>query len=130
MAWQVLIVEDDADVRESLAEVLDARGYHTLTAGDGREALSLIRAAGVKPSVVLLDLMMPVMDGYEFLEIQAEDPWLAQVPVVLVTAQRPARKLAYSSVRRVVEKPLDLRALLAVVRDVCDETRPPRNEAS
>jgi CheY-like chemotaxis protein len=124
MAWQVLIVEDDEDVRESLADVLAARGYQTLTAENGNVALEMIRAEGVRPSLVLLDLMMPVMDGFQFLQTQAEDPWLAQVPVVLVTAQRPARKLAFSSVCGVVEKPLDLRSLLAVVRDVCAATRP------
>jgi len=124
MAWQVLIVEDDEDVRESLAEVLTARGYHTLTAENGNVALSMIRKDGLKPSLVLLDLMMPVMDGYQFLQSQAEDPWLSQVPVVLVTAQRPARKLAFSSVRGVIEKPLDLRSLLSMVRDVCAGARP------
>ena len=124
MAWQVLIVEDDEDVRESLADVLAARGYQTLTAENGDVALAMIRDDGVKPSLVLLDLMMPVMDGYQFLQNQAEDPWLAEVPVVLVTAQRPARKLAFSAVRGVIEKPLDLRSLLSVVRDVCASTRP------
>jgi len=68
---------------------------------------------------VLLDLMMPVMDGYEFLASQLADDRLAGVPVVLVTAQRPPRKVAFSSVRAVIEKPLDLRTLLGVVRDVC-----------
>ena len=119
MAWKVLIVEDDEDVRESLADVLSARGYQTLTAANGNEALALIRDGGLQPAVVLLDLMMPVMDGYEFLETQAEDPWLSQIPVVLVTAQRPARKLAFSAVRGVIEKPLDLRSLLSTVRNVC-----------
>jgi CheY-like chemotaxis protein len=122
MSWKVLIVEDDEDVRESLADVLSARGYQTLTAENGNVALSMIR--DMKPSLVLLDLMMPVMDGYQFLQSQAEDPWLADVPVVLVTAQRPARKLAFSSVRGVIEKPLDLRSLLSVVREVCASTRP------
>ena len=119
MGWKVLIVEDDEDVRESLADVLSARGYHTLTAANGNEALCMIRERGLKPAVVLLDLMMPVMDGYEFLETQAEDPGLAEIPVVLVTAQRPARKLGFSAVRGVIEKPLDLRSLLSTVRDVC-----------
>ena len=122
MSWKVLIVEDDEDVRESLADVLSARGYQTLTAENGNVALSMIR--DMKPSLVLLDLMMPVMDGYQFLQSQAEDPWLADVPVVLVTAQRPARKLAFSSVRGVIEKPLDLRSLLSMVRDICAATRP------
>jgi CheY-like chemotaxis protein len=117
MSWQVLIVEDEEDIREGLASVLSARGYRTMTACNGNEALDLVRRRGLRPSVVVLDLAMPVMDGVGFLESQADDPFLASVPVVVVTAQPKA--LDFASVKAVFAKPLDLASLLSTIRRVC-----------
>jgi len=75
----VLVVEDDRDVRESLVAVLEDAGYRVMSAADGRAALDLLRA-GPRPAVILLDLMMPVMDGFEFRAEQVRDPSLADVP--------------------------------------------------
>ena len=81
----ILVVDDDADIRHSLTEILVDEGYAALTAGNGSEALSLIRA-NHPPSLIVLDLMMPIMDGYEFLAEQQRDGELAHIPVVVVTA--------------------------------------------
>ena len=81
----ILVVDDDADIRHSLTEILVDEGYDALTAGNGREALSMIRANHL-PSLIVLDLTMPIMDGYEFLIEQRRDDALAGLPVVVVTA--------------------------------------------
>jgi CheY-like chemotaxis protein len=85
MPPHVLIVDDDPIAREALSRQLRRAGYGVSEAGDGREALMRLRADGPH-RVVLLDLMMPVMDGWQFLEARKRDPELARTPVVLVTA--------------------------------------------
>ena len=81
----ILIVDDDIDVRKSLSDFLEDEGYAVAAASNGRIALDLLRG-GVRPAVILLDLMMPGMDGWDFRQAQLEDPALASVPVVMVTA--------------------------------------------
>jgi CheY-like chemotaxis protein len=90
MAGSVLIVEDDHDVRDSLRDVLEDAGFMVSAAGDGAEALKLLRG-GLRPGVILLDLMMPRMNGYEFRAEQRRDPSLSDIPVVVLTADRAAR---------------------------------------
>jgi CheY-like chemotaxis protein len=82
----VLVVEDDEDIRQSLCYILEDEGIATLAAGDGQEALDLLNGPGEKPSVILLDLSMPVMDGREFLQQMRRTPALAGTPVVIVSA--------------------------------------------
>ena len=82
----VLIVDDDLDIREVLAETLVDRGFDVATAANGLDALAKLRALSVRPSVILLDLMMPIMDGYTFLEQRRLDPMIASIPLAIVTA--------------------------------------------
>jgi CheY-like chemotaxis protein len=81
----VLVVEDDADLREMMEQLLHLEGFATLTAPNGLEALNLLNA-GAPVKVILLDLMMPVMDGWEFRRRQRADPKLANIPVVVMSA--------------------------------------------
>ncbi len=81
---RVMIVDDDPDIREALAQLLEIEGHDVSTAGDGRCALELLR--GRPPDVVVLDLMMPVMDGWEFREAQRKDPRLSAIPVIVISA--------------------------------------------
>jgi CheY-like chemotaxis protein len=83
-ARRVLVVDDDRDNRELLVELLASEGYLVSSASDGRRALAEARA--MRPDVILLDLMMPVMNGWEFRDAQLRDPDLARVPVVVVSA--------------------------------------------
>ena len=83
-ARRVLVVDDDRDIRELMVELLASEGYEVASASDGRRALAEARAR--RPDVILLDLMMPVMSGWEFREAQLRDPTLADIPVVVVTA--------------------------------------------
>jgi len=110
----VLLVEDDKDIREAVSAVLEAEGYTVLTAGNGKEALEALDRG--QPCVVLLDLMMPVMDGWTFLAEVRKSRRLQDLPVVVVSAYSERRA---EGVKRVLKKPLDVNQLLAAVADYC-----------
>lgn len=123
----VLVAEDDDDIREIVADVLRDRGYDLILAAGGREALEKLRAAPVKPRVILLDLMMPDMDGGEFLAEQQRDAELARVPVVLLTASaRAAQQHNDLPVAAWLFKPVELDQLLSTVAHYC----PPVGDAA
>jgi CheY-like chemotaxis protein len=86
----VLIIEDDIDVRQSLAEVLEDAGYQVVVAANGREGLERLRQAPLRPFVILLDMMMPEMDGWEFRQQQQRDEELVAIAVVVITAHTDA----------------------------------------
>src|SRR5262245_62354165 len=88
--YPVLIVEDDADLRDMMAQLLSMQGFKAATVANGREALDYLRS-GSRPDLILLDLMMPVMDGWEFRRQQVADPELAGVPVVILSAVEAPR---------------------------------------
>lgn len=114
----VLVVEDDDLIRESVVEYLQDHGFDTMMAADGREALEKLRAVGRKPCVVLLDLMMPIMDGRQFREEQLRDPEISQIPVVVVSASRDVGSLVEGlGIARVFKKPMKLAELLVVVEE-------------
>ncbi len=105
----LMVVDDDADIRDMLAEVLEAEGYRVICAADGEEALRVLRQGPPYPSLILLDLMMPGMDGWEFRALQAKDPALAGIPVIVLTADgKPAPIDAAGH----LTKPVPLQALL------------------
>lgn len=116
----VMVVEDDLDVRESMAEVLQDSAYRVVTAINGRDAMQQLRASAEKPCVILLDIMMPVMDATQFRAEQREDPELNAIPVVLLSAH--ARMLETATALKVegaLEKPVKLDMLLSTVRRFC-----------
>lgn len=83
---RVLLIEDDADVRTTLADILELEGFQVEWCEDGATALERLRA-GDRPDVILLDLMMPQMDGWQFRASQEADPKMAAIPVVVLSAQ-------------------------------------------
>jgi len=107
----VLTVDDDPDLLEVTSFVIENEGISVETARNGEEALALLRT-GRRPRLVLLDLMMPVMNGWEFLNEVAKDPRLSQIPVVVLTA---AEHVQVTGAVEVLAKPMDLAALLSVV---------------
>jgi CheY-like chemotaxis protein len=122
----ILIVDDDNDVRSALSELLEEEGFSVEAAPNGREALALLRGGNVHPAVILLDLMMPGMDGWDFRSEQMRDPTLAGVPVVIVSASGFSRESIRTQFRPAayVEKPIERDALLDVIREVV-RSRPP-----
>jgi CheY-like chemotaxis protein len=113
----VLIVEDDADLREMMAQLLSLEGFQTAAVANGREALEYLQRRE-SPDVILLDLMMPVMDGWEFRRRQQADPALARVPVIVLSALDQSRTGGVSA-SAFLKKPLDFDRLLQLVRSYC-----------
>lgn len=119
MAKLILIVEDDADLAQSVAEVLESEGYRTAIATNGQEALDRLTRSN-RPDLILLDLMMPVMDGWQFREQQRKAPSMASIPVVAVTADDDARgKAAAINAAGHVAKPVTVQKLISTVEHVC-----------
>jgi CheY-like chemotaxis protein len=116
----VLVVEDDAATRESVMALLHWDGYETAGAGDGLAALDLLREGGVSPCLILLDLMMPVMDGWQFRAAQRADPALASIPVIVFSARLGAANAVGSlQVAAALTKPVDSERLLDLVEQHC-----------
>jgi CheY-like chemotaxis protein len=116
----VLVVEDDRDIREGLLDTLMEHGYQSVGAANGREALATLRTSGDLPCMILLDIMMPVMDGRTFREELLRDPDLAEIPVVLLSAHRDVAERAKAlKVAAYLEKPLKLKDLLALAHEYC-----------
>ena len=110
----VLIVDDDEFAREALATFLAGEGYPVLEAADGRVALDRLQESAV--GAILLDIMMPVMDGWEFRSAQMDDPSLAVIPVMVITADPTARGRAASlGVQGYMTKPIQFDRLLQFV---------------
>ncbi len=107
----VMVVEDDGLIREVVIEILVAEGFDAVGARNGEEARSRLRREPVRPAVILLDLMMPVMNGWEFRAEQLRDPELAGIPVVVMSASDASGVPADAH----VAKPFDIPALLAAV---------------
>jgi len=115
------VVDDDADIREVLSDVLTFAGYEVILADDGQSALERLRARKNGCRLILLDLMMPRMNGWEFRRRQLADPALASIPVMLLTgAGTAAKAIDELRVEMTIEKPFDLDALLASVAHYCD----------
>jgi len=114
----VFLVEDDQDIREVVQEILTLRGYSVVSARDGQDAIERLRA-GLRPNLILLDLMMPKMDGFEFRKKQAEEfPETLRTPAVLMSADRRFEKrLSEVSAQAFLAKPMDLSLLLRIVED-------------
>jgi CheY-like chemotaxis protein len=114
----VLVIEDDRDSRLLMQTLLRLEGYSVVGASNGREGLDVTRSE--HPCVILLDLMMPVMDGVEFRQAQVGDPEIRNIPVIVVSARHDARSTASSlGVAGCVGKPIDLEELSATVAETC-----------
>lgn len=111
----VLIVDDDLDIREALTDVLEDRGFGVLTAANGLEALKVLRGAMLPPSVILLDLMMPIMDGYGFLQEYKNDPVLASIPLAIITAGHGVDRSRLGNGWPIVPKPIDVPHLVRIL---------------
>jgi CheY-like chemotaxis protein len=117
---KVLIVEDDRDIRKNLKILLESEGYSIELAENGQVALEFLHSVTDLPSLIILDLMMPVMDGFQFRELQQRNPRLANIPVAIMTAdghidEKKLRTQATAALR----KPADVDDILKLVKKLC-----------
>jgi len=115
----ILVVEDDKDLRESLCEALNLEGYAVVCAENGHAALAHL-VANAPPCMILLDLMMPIMDGWTFRAEMLKDQSLASVPIIVMTAASPARAAA-AAAKAILYKPLDMSTVIDTVQEYCPE---------
>ena len=112
----ILLAEDDDDLREAMIDTLEDAGYCVVAVPNGQEALMWLHETEQLPSLILLDLMMPVMDGWQFREAQRNDPKASTIPVVILSAvgSHPAIDAA-----EYLKKPTKVQPLIAVVERFC-----------
>lgn len=110
---KILVIEDDRDIRESLRELLESEGYRVKSAAHGREGIELL-TQGMRPTLILLDLSMPVMDGWEFMQFIQSSPSMADIPVVVISASGQA-KMALVQASAYLHKPLNVDRFLELV---------------
>lgn len=116
---QILIVEDDAETRDALAVILEGHGYAVALATDGADGLRQLRA-GLRPRLILLDLMMPEKNGFQFRVEQVVDPRLADIPVVIYSGDAEAQATgAVLGGVACLSKPIDVGKLLDLLRAHC-----------
>jgi DNA-binding response OmpR family regulator len=114
----ILLVEDDPAIRDVVAELLELEGFSVKKSENGKVALMNLQTMENLPALILLDLMMPVMDGFEFREEQKKDARLASVPVVVMSADgRINAKMSKLDVSAYVKKPLDIDVFMKTIRD-------------
>ncbi|MEP7125386.1 MAG: response regulator [Byssovorax sp.] len=113
----ILLAEDDEDLREAMVDTLHDAGYSVEAVGNGRDALEWLEDAVALPKLILLDLMMPVMDGWQFMAARRKAPKVAAVPVVVLSANGTftdrEETVAF------IQKPVRLKSLLALIAGYC-----------
>jgi CheY-like chemotaxis protein len=118
MSCTVFVVEDDVDTRDMLKKFLELEGFRVEMAANGQQALERLHS-GIHPCVIVLDLMMPVMDGWQFRQQQARDEQLADIPVIVVSAAGRNR-ISDIAADAYLTKPVDLDQLLDRVHQYCE----------
>ncbi len=115
MAKRILVVEDDTSIRELLVELLESEGYSVSSAINGLEGLKFLQSEG-NPDLILIDLMMPVMDGYSFRTEQLKNPIWSKIPTVVMSAEANAKeKMKNFSITAFLSKPVELDTILKTV---------------
>jgi CheY-like chemotaxis protein len=115
---QLVVIEDDADIAQALGGMLALKGYAVECYANGSVALDQMRATALRPDAILLDLMMPELDGAAFLERAARDEHLRRVPVIVLTAQPVDRAHLQGNVVAMFQKPTSIDEILGVLRRV------------
>jgi two-component system, chemotaxis family, chemotaxis protein CheY len=118
-AGPILVVEDNDDVRDAMIALLETAGYATIAAVNGQHALELLHSADELPCLIVLDLMMPVMDGATFRRRQLDDPVIAHIPVVVVTAYGRSLGSELLGDAKLFGKPVDFERLIDAVGKHC-----------
>jgi two-component system phosphate regulon response regulator PhoB len=109
----VLLIEDDADIRMVLSATLEVEGYQVSTAHHGKAGWELLLSSEKRPQLILLDWMMPVMSGHEFLKLQTEHPEFSRIPTIIISALHPSPDM--TGARGFLRKPFAIEDLLLLV---------------
>ena len=125
---KILIVDDEFDIVDVLGDLLTAEGYQVVTAANGREGLVRLRDSLV--DLVLLDCMMPIVDGPEMLRLMREDEQLLGIPVIMMSAAEMRQQVQALGCSAFLKKPFDLDTLLGTVARLIDDRRNKKNSAS
>jgi CheY-like chemotaxis protein len=122
----ILVIDDEAQIRFVISELLSDEGYTVVQAANGREALIYLQNAQELPSLILLDMMMPILNGWEFLRVQQRNPLFAPIPVVVLSAFRAlADSAAVLGVQEALAKPINFDRLVALVQRYCPSAPTP-----
>jgi CheY-like chemotaxis protein len=117
---EILIVEDDPAIRQALYDVLESEGYRVAAATDGQDALNYLHSTQPHPQLILLDLLMPIMDGYAFRTVQLQEADLADIPVVVLSAQSLSMDTSLTiKAGFYLRKPIGIDQLLTIVDSYC-----------
>jgi CheY-like chemotaxis protein len=117
---KILVVEDDVEIRDALMDVLEQNGCEPVGVANGERALAYLRSTTSLPCLILLDLMMPVMDGRSFREVQLQDPVLSRIPVVVISAHRDLQEsIQELKVASFIKKPPRMEDLVSAVARHC-----------
>jgi two-component system chemotaxis response regulator CheY len=114
----VFLIEDDPDIRDALSQILGLEGFAVQAAENGQEGLNQLRSMPTTPDMILLDIMMPVMDGYQFLEERQRDPGIRKIPVLILTANQSSDNTRLVDIQGFLRKPLDLEKLISTMQTV------------
>ena len=119
----IVIVEDDESIREGLQLAIESEGYEVRTASNGEEAFTLLKEIR-DPCLILTDLMMPKMNGYEFIELASKTHTVASIPIVIVSATPPKESVAKmmtdsGKIRGVIKKPVDWEYVMSIIHEHC-----------
>ena len=118
----VCIIEDEPDIRETLREILETEGFNVRVAANGQEALNLLKQDGLRPGVILLDLMMPVMNGWEFIEAAKKDPTLSSIPILIMSAASLTNPIVETA-EGFIRKPVEIEHLLKLLLKQLNKSR-------
>lgn len=113
---RILVVDDEPAVCEALCDILESEGYSVTTSPNGEDALSVLRSSKPPPDLIILDMLMPGINGFRFRRLQKKDPAIASIPVVAATA---IGRVAGIDADVILHKPLDVDVLLRVVDHFC-----------
>jgi DNA-binding response OmpR family regulator len=117
---KLLIIEDSLDIQQTLKQILELEGYEVTVASHGQEGLDKLRLSTFEPHLILLDLMMPIMDGHQFRKIQMKDEKLSVIPVIIMTADGNFKpEMSEIMGEGFIRKPLDIDDLLKTVETHC-----------
>jgi CheY-like chemotaxis protein len=114
---KVLVIDDDPAICQTMKDVLEINGYEVITANDGKDGINTLSSMKALPCIILLDLMMPGMNGWGFLDFQRASPEYSQVPVIICSAYENSAKSI--GLKPIITKPVQLNHLLGTVKALC-----------